>query len=364
MAVATAGRGRVAARAVRRADLGCRLRTRSADRGVGGTRVDRPRGGHLGGGGAAGPGPRRAGDPARGVRAAARRGPLAACVAGRRKRWYRGKSGAPAGPHPGAAAARRERAGGGRTAGLRAAARPGPGQRLGIRVVRLGLVGGGRHRADRPPRGTGHPVGPHLRRPLVRRAGSTMKQRADKANPTGKWVAAIERRIPRESGFRGAAHDERVTARIGLWLAIAFGICFLTGLLSHAIQHPPAWFWWPSRPAALYQVTQGLHVISGVAAIPLLLAKLWTVYPKLFGRPVVRSVPHALERGSILVLSGAAFFELGTGLFNSVQNYVWGFYFPTAHYAVAWVAVGSILIHIAVKLPVIRRGLRRLDPEP
>jgi hypothetical protein len=169
--------------------------------------------------------------------------------------------------------------------------------------------------------------------------------------------------VPKESDFKAPAHDERVTARIGLWLGVAFGLCFVTGLLSHAIQHPPAWFWWPSRPAGLYRVTQGVHVISGVAAIPLLLAKLWTVYPKLFGRPLVRSVPHALERLSILALSGAAFFELGTGLFNSVQNYLWGFYFPTAHYAVAWVAIGSILVHVAVKLPVIRRGLARLTPD-
>lgn len=174
----------------------------------------------------------------------------------------------------------------------------------------------------------------------------------------------IQRLVPRESDFQAPAHDARVTARIGLWLGIAFGLCFVTGLLSHAIQHPPAWFWWPSRPAALYRVTQGLHVISGVAAIPLLLAKLWTVYPKLFARPLFRSVPHAIERASILVLSGAAFFELGTGIFNSVQNYLWGFYFPTAHYAVAWIAIGSILVHVAVKLPVIRRGLSRLTKEP
>jgi DMSO/TMAO reductase YedYZ molybdopterin-dependent catalytic subunit len=137
----------------------------------------------------------------------------------------------------------------------------------------------------------------------------------------------------------------------------------VTGLLSHLIQHPPGWFSWPSRPVGLYRVTQGLHVISGVASIPLLLAKLWSVYPKLFGRPLVRSLPHALERLSILVLSGAAFFELVTGILNVAQNYKFSFYFPDAHYAVAWVAVGSIILHIAVKLPIIRRALTR-DIEP
>ncbi|HEY7814739.1 MAG TPA: hypothetical protein VIC62_15950, partial [Nakamurella sp.] len=148
-----------------------------------------------------------------------------------------------------------------------------------------------------------------------------------------------------------------MTARVGLWLGVAFTVCFITGLLSHAIQHPPSWFFWPSRPVNLYRVTQGVHVISGIASIPLLFAKLWTVFPKLFSRPLVRSPVHAIERGSILLLSASAFFELVTGLFNIFQNYPWPFYFPTIHYAIAWVAIGSILVHVAVKLPVIRLGL-------
>ncbi|MGM1059774.1 molybdopterin-dependent oxidoreductase [Saccharothrix sp. Mg75] len=154
-------------------------------------------------------------------------------------------------------------------------------------------------------------------------------------------------RVRRES-------SPHTATRIGAWLGVAFGLCFVTGLLSHAIQHPPGWFAWPTRPVWLYRVTQGVHVTSGVAAIPLLLAKLWTVYPKLFGRPLVRNVPHALERGSVLVLLGAAFFELVTGLFNAAQNYPWGFFFPPAHYAVAWVAVGALLVHVAVKMPLFR----------
>ncbi len=180
--------------------------------------------------------------------------------------------------------------------------------------------------------------------------------------PATRLARLVDRlQPPREEDFRSPAHHERVTARVGLWLGVAFAVCFVTGLISHAIQKPPSWFYWPASPVNLYRINQGLHVIAGVAAIPLLLAKLWTVYPKLFGRPLVRSLPHALERASILVLSGAAFFELATGLFNVAQNYLWGFYFPSAHYAVAWLVAGSILVHVAVKLPVIRRGLVRLN---
>lgn len=150
------------------------------------------------------------------------------------------------------------------------------------------------------------------------------------------------------------ASSPYLASRLGWWLGVAFGLCFVTGLLSHLAQHPVSWLPWPARPVGLYRVTQGVHVLSGVAAVPLLLAKLWTVYPKLFTRPVVRDVRHALERGSVLVLLGAAFFELVTGLFNAAQNYPWAFFFPVAHYAVAWIAVGALLVHIAVKLPLTR----------
>ena len=71
----------------------------------------------------------------------------------------------------------------------------------------------------------------------------------------------------------GGVHSERNAAWLGISLGVAFGICFLTGLLSHLIQHPPGWFVWPARPAGLYRVTQGLHVATGIAAIPLLLVK-------------------------------------------------------------------------------------------
>jgi DMSO/TMAO reductase YedYZ molybdopterin-dependent catalytic subunit len=166
------------------------------------------------------------------------------------------------------------------------------------------------------------------------------------------------------SRFRSPAHDSTVSARLGVLVGATFGICFLTGLLSHLVQHPPSWFWWPPSPAWLYRLTQGTHVASGVAAIPLLVAKLWSVYPKLFDRPVVRSPAHGLERASILVLSGSALFLLVTGIFNTAQNYLWSFYFPAAHYAVAWIAVGSLLVHVAVKLPVARAGLaERPDPQ-
>src|SRR3954447_16950749 len=70
-------------------------------------------------------------------------------------------------------------------------------------------------------------------------------------------------------------HDPRTAALLGRALSVAFGICFVTGLISHVHQNPPAWLDVPSRPVWGYQLTQGLHVATGIAAVPLLLAKLW-----------------------------------------------------------------------------------------
>jgi DMSO/TMAO reductase YedYZ molybdopterin-dependent catalytic subunit len=167
----------------------------------------------------------------------------------------------------------------------------------------------------------------------------------------------IPAKIPAESDFTSRWHGEPVAARVGLWLGVAFTICFVTGLLSHLIQHPVWWFAWPTRPVGLYRVTQGLHVVTGIAAVPLLLVKLWTVYPRFFADPPVRSLIHGLERLSVLALVSSALFELVSGLQNIAHWYPWGFSFPPAHYATAWIAIGALLVHIAVKLPAIQRGL-------
>jgi DMSO/TMAO reductase YedYZ molybdopterin-dependent catalytic subunit len=155
------------------------------------------------------------------------------------------------------------------------------------------------------------------------------------------------------SPLRGTA----VTARVGLALGVAVAVCFVTGLISHFIQHPQPWFFWPTRPVWLYRMTQGLHVISGIAAIPLLVVKLWSVWPKLFERPFLGGPVRQLERLSILVLVASMLFQLSTGLLNTAQWYYFQFFFTTAHYAMAWVAFGAVVVHVGVKLPVIRRAL-------
>jgi DMSO/TMAO reductase YedYZ molybdopterin-dependent catalytic subunit len=164
--------------------------------------------------------------------------------------------------------------------------------------------------------------------------------------------------------FKGRLHDARTATSVGRWLGVAFAVCFITGLVSHFMQHPPGWMAdrVPSRPAWGYRLTQGLHVASGIAAIPLLTAKLWTVYPRLYEWPPVRSVKHALERLSVGVLVAGAVFEPATGLLNTAQWYPWPFSFVPVHYAVAWLVIGALLLHIAVKAPEIKAHWARRSP--
>jgi hypothetical protein len=158
--------------------------------------------------------------------------------------------------------------------------------------------------------------------------------------------------------FSSPLRSTALTARLGSMVGICFGICFVTGLLSHYQYHPWSGLPEPAVPVFLYRVTQGTHVATGIATIPLLLVKLWSVYPNLFRWPAVRSVKHALERGSVFVLVAASLIQLTTGFLNILGWYPWPWDFVKVHFLLAFVVIGSVLIHIGVKLPDIDYGLR------
>ncbi|WP_238490956.1 molybdopterin-dependent oxidoreductase [Actinoplanes flavus] len=152
----------------------------------------------------------------------------------------------------------------------------------------------------------------------------------------------------------------RLAGQLGVALGLTFGVCFLTGLLSHLMQHPPAGFAWPSRPIGFYRFTQGLHVVTGLASAPLLGAKLWSVYPRLFTWPPVRSIAHAAERAAVGVLVAAALFQVVGGVLNITRWYTpMPFFFTAGHYWVGWLAIGALLVHVGVRLPVTRAALTR-----
>ncbi len=186
-----------------------------------------------------------------------------------------------------------------------------------------------------------------------------------RANAAVAWLAeppATLRLGPfRPNAFTSRLRSPRLTSQLGIALGVCFGICFLTGLTSHFIQHPGSWFWWPAGPAQLYRVTQGLHVATGLATIPLLGVKLWAVYPQLFAWPPVPVRPGAAaERIGVAALVAAGLFQLVSGTLNVARWYgPMPFFFTSGHYWVAWLAIGAIVAHIGVKLPIIRTALAR-----
>jgi DMSO/TMAO reductase YedYZ molybdopterin-dependent catalytic subunit len=177
----------------------------------------------------------------------------------------------------------------------------------------------------------------------LRRLAAPLSARAE------DQVARIRRR------FHSQLHSEWLAAVLGITLGVSFTVCFLTGMVDYLAQHPPYWFHLPVRPVNTFRITEGIHVLTGIIAIPLLLAKLWVVYPNFFAYPPVRSVAHALERISLVPLVGGALFELATGVANIAYWYSpMPFNFTVAHFYVAWITIGALIVHVGAKLSLTR----------
>lgn len=176
---------------------------------------------------------------------------------------------------------------------------------------------------------------------------------------TERMSVALQRR---SMGVRRALDSPLRTTRmavvVGRILGIGFVVCFLTGIYSHLLQDPLPWLPLPVAPLHLYGWTQGVHVVIGSTLIPLVLAKLWVVFPKLFTWPAVRSLPHLLERMSLAVLVATALMIPLTGALNTLQWYPWDFSFRRTHFALAWILLGAMTVHVAVHLPEIARAWR------
>jgi DMSO/TMAO reductase YedYZ molybdopterin-dependent catalytic subunit len=178
-------------------------------------------------------------------------------------------------------------------------------------------------------------------------------------------------KLPWRSPLRGPW----LTSVLGLTLLISLPIVIITGLLSYiaygpqfgqAIPSDVGWlklptFDWPTNPAWLYRLNQGVHVGLGLVLIPVVLAKLWSVIPRLFVWPPSRSIAQLLERLSLVMLVGGILFELITGVLNIQYDYIFGFSFYTAHYFGAWVFIAGFVMHIALKIPRMVTGVGSLS---
>jgi DMSO/TMAO reductase YedYZ molybdopterin-dependent catalytic subunit len=178
---------------------------------------------------------------------------------------------------------------------------------------------------------------------------------------------------PFRAGFwRSPLRDPWLTAVLGLVLLCGIPVVALTGLFSNAAYQPRLGanalgrtlgpldvyvFAWPTHPSWLYAFNQGLHVSVGLALVPVLLAKLWSVIPRLFEWPPVRSPAHALERVSLALLVGGGLFEFATGILDIQYWYPFHFFFTPAHYYGAWVFIGAFTTHVVIKFGTLRRSL-------
>lgn len=194
--------------------------------------------------------------------------------------------------------------------------------------------------------------------------------------PPGRLVALLakpppgpfERRI-----WRSPLRGPWLASFLSVALLALFAIDAITGYLSYAAYQPMLgansltgggldrhlFFWaWPTHPSWLYAVTQGLHVTAGVAAIPILAAKLWAVMPHFYKWPPARSPAQALERTSLGLLVGSSVFLVITGVINIAYWYPFGFSFVTAHYYAAYVFVGALLAHVVLRTPLMLRAFR------
>src|ERR1700722_8419681 len=178
----------------------------------------------------------------------------------------------------------------------------------------------------------------------------------------------------RRSFWRSPVRGPWLTSVLGLALLAGIPVMFATGLLSYAAYNPGLspvndetpgkgllgfyLFSWPTHPIWLYRATQGTHVTLGLTLVPILLFKLWSVLPKLFEWPPMRSLAHALERVSLFLLVGGAVFEFVTGILNIQTWYPFPTSFYTMHFYGAWVFMAGFVVHVGVKFPVMIRALR------
>ena len=192
--------------------------------------------------------------------------------------------------------------------------------------------------------------------------------------------------------WRSPLRGPWLTSFLGTLLVPTITVIALTGFISHWAYHPeiagnattnpafdiPVFFQFPqSWPSWDYALTQGTHITLGLMTLPLVLAKLWSVIPRLFRRPTVRDIAGLLERLSLLVLVGSVLVEFATGIFEIQYIDPLGYNFYAIHYYGAWVFGTVFVLHACLKLPTVRRayrtrgvlkplreGLNETEPEP
>jgi DMSO/TMAO reductase YedYZ molybdopterin-dependent catalytic subunit len=173
--------------------------------------------------------------------------------------------------------------------------------------------------------------------------------------------------------WRSPIRGPWLTSVFGSILLVGIPVEFITGLISFDAYNPRLGhnsptahtgilsfylFRWTAAPQWLFRLTEGIHIGLGLVLTPVLLAKLWSVIPKLFAWPPLRSIAQMLERLSLVLIVGGAVFEFATGIMNIDYDYSFRFSFYEGHFLGAWAFIAGFAIHVALKLPLMVRSLR------
>lgn len=185
--------------------------------------------------------------------------------------------------------------------------------------------------------------------------------------------ATLPRPVAARRQWRSPIRGPWLTSVFGAVLLVGIPVEFVTGLVSYAAYNPRLsgndltpqhgilsfyLFNWVTSPSWIYRVTQGAHVLLGLALVPVLLAKLWSVIPRLFAWPPLRSAAHLLERASLVLLVGGAVFEFATGILNIDYDYSFRFSFYDGHFYGAWAFIAGFSVHVLLKAGRMWRSLR------
>ena len=118
-------------------------------------------------------------------------------------------------------------------------------------------------------------------------------------------------------------------------------------------------FDWPTAPAWLYALTQGLHVVSGARRDPDPAGEALVGDAEAVRVAAVRSPAHALERLSLALLVGGSLFVFFTGRpQHPALLPVELLSFVPAHYYGAFIFLAALGLHLVIKLPVALRAFR------
>ncbi len=173
--------------------------------------------------------------------------------------------------------------------------------------------------------------------------------------------------------WRSPIRGPWLTSVFGAVLLIGIPIEFVTGLLSYASYNPRLrgnnpnshvgilhfyLFDWIAEPTWFYRLNQGIHIGLGLALVPVVLAKLWSVIPRLFEVPPFKNIAGALERFSLILLVGGIVFQMVTGIMNIDYDYAFEFSFYDGHFLGAWIFITGFVMHVGLKLPTMVKSLR------